>query len=407
MSTAEPNPARPAPASPAGPAIRPTHLLAARSAQVRDHHLDRKAIVYIRQSSPQQVAEHKESTAREYALADVAMALGWPRDRAEIIDADQGRTAQTVEGRRGIQYILAELSLDHVGILLGQDASRLARSDPDWVPMVRSCGLFRALLGDYDGLYDPTDFNDRLLLGLKGIMSEAELHFLRARMHEGRLNKARRGELFNHASIGYVREPGGGPALDPDEQVQQVVRLVFDPFDRRGTLHGLLRYLVHHGIRLPIRPHAGPNRGKLEWRRPDRETLQNMLHHPVYAGYYRHGHRARSAAEGAGAARDGADDQQAGGLCGAAGGPLPGLHHAGAVLGQPGAAGGQPRPLRCGGGGAPGAVPPGRDPPVRAMRAADDGGLERPGEPPALSVQPGDGGLRRAGVPGPGRRRPG
>ncbi len=292
MSTAEPNPARPAPASPAGPAIRPTHLLAARSAQVRDHHLDRKAIVYIRQSSPQQVAEHKESTARQYALADVAMALGWPRDRAEIIDADQGRTAQTVEGRRGIQYILAELSLDHVGILLGQDASRLARSDPDWVPMVRSCGLFRALLGDYDGLYDPTDFNDRLLLGLKGIMSEAELHFLRARMHEGRLNKARRGELFNHASIGYVREPGGGPALDPDEQVQQVVRLVFDPFDRRGTLHGLLRYLVHHGIRLPIRPHAGPNRGKLEWRRPDRETLQNMLHHPVYAGYYRHGHRA-------------------------------------------------------------------------------------------------------------------
>ncbi len=227
-----------------------------------------------------------------FPLADVAVALGWPRDRVEIIDADQGRTAQTVEGRRGIQYILAELGLDHVGILLGQDASRLARSDPDWVPMVRSCGLFRALLGDYDGLYDPTDFNDRLLLGFKGIMSEAELHFLRARMHEGRLNKARRGELFNHASIGYVREPAGGLALDPDEQVQQVVRLVFDQFDRQGTLHGLLRYLVHHGIRLPIRPHAGPNRGKLEWRRPNRETLQNMLHHPVYAGYYRHGHRA-------------------------------------------------------------------------------------------------------------------
>ena len=104
-------------------------------------------------------------------------------------------------------------------------------------------------------------------------MSEAELHFLRARMHEGRLNKARRGELFNHASIGYVREPGGGLALDPDEQVQQVVRLVFDQFDRQGTLHGLLRYLVHHGIRLPIRPHFGPNRGKLEWHRPNRETL--------------------------------------------------------------------------------------------------------------------------------------
>ena len=228
----------------------------------------------------------------QYALADVAVALGWPRDRVEVVDADQGRTGQTVEGRRGIQYILAELSLDHVGILLGQDASRLARYDPDWVPLVRSCGLFRALLGDYDGLYDPTDFNDRLLLGLKGIMSEAELHFLRLRMHEGRLNKARRGELFNHASIGYVREPSGGLALDPDEQAQQVVRLVFDQFDRQGSLHGLLRYLVHHSLRLPVRPHYGPNRGKLEWRRPNRETLQNMLHHPVYAGYYRHGHRA-------------------------------------------------------------------------------------------------------------------
>ena len=278
--------------SPACPVRAPAHLLALRPAKVRDHHLDRKAIVYIRQSSPQQVTEHKESTARQYALADVAVALGWPRDRVEVIDADQGRSGQTAEGRLGFQYILAELSLDHVGIVLGLEASRLARSDPDWAPLVRSCGLFRALLGDYDGLYDPTDFNDRLLLGLKGIMSEAELHFLRLRMHEGRLNKARRGELFNHAPTGYVREPGRGLALDPDEQAQAVVRLVFDQFDRQGSVHGLLRYLVHYGIRLPVRPHGGPNRGKLEWHRPNRETLQNMLHHPVYAGYYRHGHRA-------------------------------------------------------------------------------------------------------------------
>jgi DNA invertase Pin-like site-specific DNA recombinase len=291
VSTAEFTSAPPTPTSPSCPVVLPAHLLAARAAKVRDHHLARKAIVYIRQSSPQQVAEHKESTARQYALADVAVALGWPRDRVEIIDADQGRSGQTVEGRRGFQYILAELSLDQVGIVLGRDASRLARSDPDWAPLVRSCGLFRALLGDSDGLYDPTDFNDRLLLGVKGIMSEAELHLLRGRMHEERLNKARRGELFNHAPAGYVREPGRGPALDPDEQAQQVVHLVFDQFDRQGTLHGLLRYLVHHGIRLPIRPHSGPNRGRLEWHRPDRETLQNMLHHPIYAGYYRHGHR--------------------------------------------------------------------------------------------------------------------
>ena len=281
---------RTTPASPAFVAV-PAHLLASRTAKVRDHHLTRKAIVYIRQSSPQQVADHKESTARQYALADLAVALGWSRDRVEVVDADQGRSGQTAAGRLGFQYILAELGLDHVGIVLGLEASRLARSDPDWAPLVRLCGVFRALLCDYDGLYDPTDFNDRLLLGLKGIMSEAELHFLRGRMNEGRLNKARRGELFNHAPIGYVRGPGG-LAFDPDEQAQAVVRLIFDQFDRQGSLHGLLRYLVRHGIRLPVRPHAGPNRGQLEWHRPCRETLQNLLHHPTYAGYYRHGHRA-------------------------------------------------------------------------------------------------------------------
>jgi hypothetical protein len=154
--------------------------------------------------------------------------------------------------------------------------------------------VFRALLCDYDGLYDPTDFNDRLLLGLKGIMSEAELHFLRGRMNEGRLNKACRGELFNHASIGYLRVPDG-LVKDPDEQVQGVVLLLFDQFDRQGSTHGLLRYLVKHGVRLPIRPHGGPNRGQLEWHRPNRETLLNLLHHPVYAGYYRHGYRATDA----------------------------------------------------------------------------------------------------------------
>src|SRR4051794_34209698 len=210
----------------------PAHLMASRTAKVRDSHLERKAIVYIRQSSPQQVAEHKESGARQYALVDLAVALGWSRDRVEVVDADQGRSGQSAAGRPGFQYILAELGLDHVGIILGLEASRLARSDPDWAPLVRLCGVFRALLCDYDGLYDPADFNDRLLLGLKGIMSEAELHFLRGRMHEGRLNKARRGELFNHAPIGYVRVPGGGLALDSDEQVQGVVRLIFDQFDR-------------------------------------------------------------------------------------------------------------------------------------------------------------------------------
>jgi DNA invertase Pin-like site-specific DNA recombinase len=261
------------------------------SPKIRPFHLERRAIVYVRQSSPQQVLEHRESTARQYALVDRARALGWSPGQVEVIDEDQGRSGQTAEGRLGFQRLLAEVSLDHVGLVLGLEMSRLARSCKDWYQLLELCALFHTLLADQDGLYDPTDYNDRLLLGLKGTMSEAELHMLQMRMHEGRLNKARRGELFGQPPIGYVKLPTGEFALDPDEQVQDVVRLIFDEFERQGSLHGLLRYLVHHGIRLPVRVQSGPDRGRLEWRRPNRETLQNLLHNPTYAGTYRWGHR--------------------------------------------------------------------------------------------------------------------
>lgn len=258
----------------------------------RDWHWQRKAVVYIRQSTPQQVVEHRESADRQYALVQRAVALGWSKDRVEVIDEDQGRSGRHVEGRLGFQYLLAEIGLDHVGIIFGLEMSRLARSNKDWHQLLELCALFRTLLADQDGLYDPTDYNDRLLLGLKGTMSEAELHILRSRMYQGLLNKARRGEVFNHAPLGYVKQLSGEFGLDPDQQVQSVVRLIFDEFERQGTLHGLLRYLVHHGIRLPIRPHFGPKRGQLEWRRPNRVTLQNLLHRPLYAGFYCWGHRA-------------------------------------------------------------------------------------------------------------------
>ena len=172
--------------------------------------------------------------------------------------------------------------------------SRLARSCKDWHQLIELCGLFRTLLADADGVYDPTDPNDRMLLGLRGMMSEAELHVLQSRMHEGKLNKARRGELFGKPPIGYVKLPTGEFAIDPDDQVRAVVGLIFDEFDRQGSLHGLLRYLTHHGVRIPIRAVGGPNRGRLEWRRPVRETLQNLLHNPTYAGVYQWG-RSRSA----------------------------------------------------------------------------------------------------------------
>ena len=187
--------------------------------------------------------------------------------------------------------MLAEVGLDHVGIIFGLEMSRLARSNKDWHQLLELFAICRSLLADQDGVYDPTDYNDRLLLGLKGTLSEAELHILRSRMYQGLLNKAKRGEVFNHPPMGYIKLPTGEFALDPDEQVQSVMRLLFAEFERQGSLHGLLRYLVQQGIRLPVRPHCGPNRSRLEWRRPNRATLQNVLRRPIYAGYYRWGHR--------------------------------------------------------------------------------------------------------------------
>jgi DNA invertase Pin-like site-specific DNA recombinase len=264
---------------------------ALRSPKLRPWRLDRAAIVYVRQSTPQQVLDHQESTARQYALADRAVALGWPRDRVVTIDDDLGKSGQSIEGRPGFQRLLAEVALDHVGLILGLEMSRLARCCKDWHHLLELCGRYRVLLADADGVYDPTEYSDRLLLGLHGVMNEAELHVLKQRMYQGKLNKARRGELLGTPPIGYLRVPGGEWVIDPDEQVQAVVRLIFDQFDREATLHGLLRYLVHHQIRIPVRPAGGPNKGQLEWRRPNRATLLNLLRHPSYAGAYRFGHR--------------------------------------------------------------------------------------------------------------------
>jgi DNA invertase Pin-like site-specific DNA recombinase len=262
-----------------------------RSPKLRAWHLDRSAFVYVRQSTPQQVIDHQESTARQYALADRAVALGWTRDRITTIDDDLGRSGQSIEGRPGFQRLLAEVALDHVGLILGLEMSRLARSNRDWHQLLELCARFRVLLADADAVYDPADHNDRLLLGLHGMMSEAELHVLKERMYQGKLNKARRGALMGTPPIGFLRLASGEWAIDPDEQVQATVRLIFDQFDREATLHGLLRYLVHHGVRIPVRSNAGLNRGELEWRRPNRATLSNLLHHPSCAGAYRFGHR--------------------------------------------------------------------------------------------------------------------
>ena len=267
-----------------------------RSDKITEEHLQRNAIVYVRQSTQHQVLEHRESTARQYALADRAIVLGWPKGAVEVIDEDQARSGSSAEGRSGFQRLMSEISSDRVGIILGLEMSRLARSCKDWHALLELCAIYRTLLADADGLYDPSDYNDRLLLGLKGTMSEAELHILKSRMQQGMWNKAKRGEVINHAPIGYVRSPRarngvGDFVMDPDEQVQSVVRLIFVQFAKRGSVSSLLRWLVSNDVKIPVRPHFGANRGELEWRRPNRVTLLNMLHHPIYGGAYRWGHR--------------------------------------------------------------------------------------------------------------------
>lgn len=265
------------------------------SAKITPLHLDRFAIVYVRQSSPKQVMEHRESTARQYAFAEQAVAFGWPRERVLTIDEDQGKSGRTTDGRDGFHRLVTEVTLNHVGMVLGLEMSRLARSSKDWHAFSEMCAIFGTLIVDEDGVYDGNDPNDRLLLGLKGIMSEMELHIMRNRLQHGRINKAQRGELFYGAPYGYVKLLTGKVDFDPDEQARAVVRLLFDKFDELGSVYSLFLWLVKHGINLPIRPRTGPNKGRLEWHRPSLATLNQTLHHPMYAGAYAYGRRPEAA----------------------------------------------------------------------------------------------------------------
>jgi DNA invertase Pin-like site-specific DNA recombinase len=254
-------------------------------------HRDRLAIVYIRQSTMQQVERHQESTRLQYALVDRAFGFGWARETIVVIDDDLGRSGATIEGRLGFQRLVAEVGLGHVGLVLGVEMSRLARSCRDWHQLLEICALFDTLIADADGVYDPANYNDRLLLGLKGTMSEAELHILKARMLEGRRAKARRGELGKPVPMGYLRRPSGEVVFDPDEQAQAAIRLVFDLFERLRTVGKVMRYLVEHDVRMPVRVSSGPSKGELEWHRVNRPSLHNLFANPIYAGAYVYGVR--------------------------------------------------------------------------------------------------------------------
>jgi DNA invertase Pin-like site-specific DNA recombinase len=261
--------------------------------KIQPWHRDRPAAVYVRQSTAAQVQDHGESTRLQYGLAERAVTLGWAPSRVLVIDEDLGHSASGADVRPGFARLVSEVGLDHVGIVLGIEMSRLARSGREWHQLLELCALSGALLGDLDGVYDPAGHNDRLLLGLKGTISEAELHLIRQRMWTGRIAKAGRGELAVPLPAGLVRRPSGAVTLDPDEQVRAVVRLVFDLFEQLGTVGAVLGFLADNHIQLGIRLREGPERGELAWRRPSRAGVTNMLRNPACAGIYAYGRSTR------------------------------------------------------------------------------------------------------------------
>jgi DNA invertase Pin-like site-specific DNA recombinase len=256
-------------------------------------HFDRLAIVYVRQSSPQQVLENRESRERQYALAQFAQRLGWSAERVLVIDEDQGTSGKSVENRSGFQRLMAEVSLNHVGIVLGLELSRLSRCNKDWHQLVDVCGIFNTLLCDQDGVYDSTDGNDRLLLGMKGAMSEFELVTLRNRLARGTRNKAERGELFSSVPLGYLKQATGEVVQEPDEQARGMVQLAFEKFAALGSAYAVFRYFTVNNLRLGFRRLRGERIGELEWRPASAARVLGMLRHPIYAGAYAYGlHRA-------------------------------------------------------------------------------------------------------------------
>jgi DNA invertase Pin-like site-specific DNA recombinase len=255
--------------------------------KVTANHLKRDAFLYIRQSSLKQVMENQESTKRQYALRERAVALGWPIERVVVIDSDQGQSGAQAADRAGFQKLVAEVGMGNAGIVMGLEVSRLARNSTDWHRLLEICALSQTLILDEDGVYDPSHFNDRLLLGLKGTMSEAELHVLKARLRGGILNKARRGELEMPLPIGLIfREDTKKVVLDPDKQVQETVRLFFETFRRTGAASATVKYFVKKQIKFPKRLHAGPDKGKLFWGGLQHSRALELLHNPRYTGAF-------------------------------------------------------------------------------------------------------------------------
>jgi DNA invertase Pin-like site-specific DNA recombinase len=255
-------------------------------------HLSRKAAVYLRQSTPDQVREHQQSTERQYALSERAMELGWPSDLVWVLDGDLGKSGATSSGRDDFHNLCAAVGLGEVGAVFALEASRLSRSQADWHRLLDLCAWTRTLLVDHDGVYDPNDFNDRVLLGFKGTWSATELHAMRSRLAGGRRHAAQKGELRQHLPAGYVYDIDGNVVLDPDEGVVDAIRRVFRDFRSLGSAYAVARDHAERGQLLPRRGPSGCGQlGLLEWTRPRPTRITSILSNPTYAGTYVYGKR--------------------------------------------------------------------------------------------------------------------
>lgn len=254
--------------------------------KITSAHLSRMAYLYVRQSTLRQVLENTESTQRQYALRERAAALGWPLERIVVIDRDLGQSGASAADREGFQQLVSEVSLGHVGIVLGLEVSRLARNSTDWHRLLELCAFADTLILDEDGLYNPGLFNDRLLLGLKGTMSEAELHVLKARLRGGILSRARRGELKQMLPVGFVHDVHDRVILDPDAQVQAAVRLFFETFKRTGSCLAVVKDFHARGLLFPRRLRSGAHKGELVWAELLHCRARQIIHNPRYAGAF-------------------------------------------------------------------------------------------------------------------------
>src|SRR6516225_1053605 len=256
-------------------------------------HLERQALVYIRQSSPHQVLTNQESRRLQYALRQRALECGWQADAIEVIDADQSRTARTTQGREGFKEIAARVTLDQVGIIFSYDVTRMARNCTDWYQVLDLCGFRRCLIGDRDGIYDPATINGRLLLGVKGQLAELELHTIKGRLTAGLLNEAQRGELALTLPVGLARDPLGRVVKRPDREVQDRISLVFATFLRVRSLAKVVRSFNDQDLLVPRRDAFGD----VVWRRPTVSSIGAILKNPAYAGSFVYG-RTRTERKG-------------------------------------------------------------------------------------------------------------